>query len=150
MCHLTSINDASACALVGISVACCAGFSVTGVAKEGGLMSKGGMKAGQGIILTKPLGTGTIMAAAMRRKAKGRWISGIPWLPSECSFKQSCIYQLYSGAARLLDTLHLSQPVTAVTASLVTSSVLLIVFEFDSFPHSTCAPPHSLVCRPSL
>ena len=39
-------------------------------------MSKGGMKAGQGIILTKPLGTGTIMAAAMRRKAKARWISG--------------------------------------------------------------------------
>lgn len=39
-------------------------------------MSKGGMQAGQGIILTKPLGTGTIMAAAMRRKAKGRWISG--------------------------------------------------------------------------
>lgn len=39
-------------------------------------MSKGGMQARQGIILTKPLGTGTIMAAAMRRKAKARWISG--------------------------------------------------------------------------
>lgn len=39
-------------------------------------MSKGGMQAGQGIILTKALGTGTIMAAAMRRKAKARWISG--------------------------------------------------------------------------
>ena len=43
-------------------------------------MSKGGMQAGQGIILTKPLGTGTIMAAAMRRKAKGRWISGTAYL----------------------------------------------------------------------
>ena len=44
-------------------------------------MSKGGMQAGQGIILTKPLGTGTIMAAAMRRKAKGRWVSGtVYWI----------------------------------------------------------------------
>ena len=60
---------------------CDAGFSVTGIAKEGSLMSKGGMQAGQGIILTKPLGTGTIMAAAMRRKAKGRWISGAASLP---------------------------------------------------------------------
>ena len=60
----------------------CAGFSVTGVAKEDMLMSKGGMQAGQAIILTKALGTGTIMAAAMRRKAKGRWITGRPLIPS--------------------------------------------------------------------
>ncbi|KAA6421181.1 MAG: water dikinase [Trebouxia sp. A1-2] len=52
------------------------GFSVTGIAQEGSLMSKSGMQAGQAIILTKPLGTGTIMAAAMRRRAKGRWITG--------------------------------------------------------------------------
>ena len=55
-----------------------AGFSVTGTAKEGHLMSKGGMQTGQALVLTKPLGTGTIMAAAMRRKAKGRWVTGSP------------------------------------------------------------------------
>ena len=57
-----------------------AGFSVTGIAKEGSLMSKGAMQAGQALVLTKPLGTGTIMAAAMRRKAKGRWVTGRPLL----------------------------------------------------------------------
>lgn len=58
-----------------------AGFSVTGIAKEGNLMSKGTMQDGQTLILTKPLGTGTIMAAAMRRKAKGRWVMGPCLIP---------------------------------------------------------------------
>ena len=62
-----------------------AGFSVTGIGKEGSLMSKGGMQAGQALILTKPLGTGTIMAAAMRRKAKGRWITGLPLITRHLS-----------------------------------------------------------------
>ncbi|KAL3145556.1 hypothetical protein ABBQ32_003381 [Trebouxia sp. C0010 RCD-2024] len=74
------VLQAAGCALVGGHTCegqeASLGFSVTGTAKEGSLMSKGGMQAGQGIILTKALGTGTIMAAAMRRKAKARWISG--------------------------------------------------------------------------
>lgn len=53
-----------------------AGFSVTGTAREDALMTKGGLQAGQVLVLTKPLGTGTIMAAAMRGKARGRWVTG--------------------------------------------------------------------------
>lgn len=48
------------------------GFSVTGEVDEGQQMSKSGLRAGQALILTKALGTGTLLAAAMKGKAKGR------------------------------------------------------------------------------
>jgi hypothetical protein len=53
-----------------------AGFAVTGAAREEGLLRKGGLKPGQALILTKPLGSGVILAADMRGKAKGRWVAG--------------------------------------------------------------------------
>ncbi len=50
------------------------GLSVTGIIEKQQLLSKGGMQAGDVIIITKPVGTGTLFAADMRGKAKGRWI----------------------------------------------------------------------------
>ncbi|KAI8472012.1 MAG: selenide, water dikinase [Monoraphidium minutum] len=52
------------------------GFSVTGHAPEGELLRKSGLAPGDALILTKPLGTGAILAAAMRGAARGRWVSG--------------------------------------------------------------------------
>lgn len=50
------------------------GLSVTGHINKNQAMRKSGMQTGDVLILTKALGTGTLFAADMRLKAKGRWI----------------------------------------------------------------------------
>lgn len=52
------------------------GLTCNGLTRGDRLLRKGGMKPGDVLILTKPLGTGTLFAADMRLKARGRWISG--------------------------------------------------------------------------
>lgn len=73
------LNEAG-CALVGGHTGegqeLALGFAVNGVVDESlqGLLTKGAMRPGQMLILTKPIGTGTLFAAHAQLKARGRWI----------------------------------------------------------------------------
>ncbi|MDX2423160.1 MAG: selenide, water dikinase SelD [Amphritea sp.] len=51
------------------------GFTINGLADRQQLLTKQGIQPGDRLIVTKPLGTGTLFASDMRSQAKGRWIS---------------------------------------------------------------------------
>ncbi|TGN41675.1 selenide, water dikinase SelD [Marinobacter confluentis] len=71
------LNEAG-CALVGGHTGegkeLALGFAVNGLIDPDQVMSKGGLRAGDALILTKPIGTGTLFAAHAKLEARGRWI----------------------------------------------------------------------------
>lgn len=52
------------------------GLSVNGYAEPHALLGKGGLRAGDALILAKPIGVGALLAADLRGRARGQWIEG--------------------------------------------------------------------------
>jgi selenide, water dikinase len=51
------------------------GFHVEGTSAPERLLAKAGARAGDALVLTKPLGTGVVLHADMRGRAHGRWLA---------------------------------------------------------------------------
>lgn len=81
MTGAVEVLNAAGCSLVGGHTGegreLALGFAINGLIDEqlGGVMRKGGMLPGDVLLLTKPIGTGTLFAAHARHAAKGRWIA---------------------------------------------------------------------------
>jgi len=80
MSGAVSVLNEAGCALVGGHTGegqeLALGHPINGLVDEklAGVMTKGGMRPGDVLILTKPIGTGTLFAAHARLQAAGRWI----------------------------------------------------------------------------
>ncbi len=80
MTGAVEVLNAAGCALVGGHTGegseLALGFAVNGLvdASMAGVMHKGGMRSGDVLILSKPIGTGTLLAAHARMVARGRWV----------------------------------------------------------------------------
>ena len=98
-----SVFEDVGCALVGGHSAegseLALGFSVTGLAEPSRLLRKKGARPGDALLLTKPLGTGTLFAADMRGKAKGRWIESALDVMTRSNASASETFQTHSATA---------------------------------------------------
>jgi selenide,water dikinase len=75
------------------------GFAITGRTRPGRLLRKGGLRPSDRLILTKPLGTGAILAAEMRGLARARIVGGAIETMLQSAAAASEIFASYAATA---------------------------------------------------
>jgi len=75
------------------------GFAVTGRTRPGHLLRKGGLRPGDRLILTKPLGTGVILAAEMRARARAWLVLGAIQTMLQPAAAASAIFVAHDASA---------------------------------------------------
>jgi len=109
MAGAVDVLNAAGCTLVGGHTGegqeLALGFAVNGLVNidaQGqleGVMTKGGMQVGDAIILTKPLGTGTLFAAHALGQARGRWVEAALDCMGQSSLQAARIAQNHGATA---------------------------------------------------
>ena len=128
------LNDTN-CALVGGHTSegpeLSLGFAVNGLIDKDKIMRKGGLRPGDKLIVTKPIGTGTLFAADMRHKAKGRWIaSALDHMVMSNRLGAECLVEHGSRAATDITGFGL----LGHLVEMVRASEVDVVLELDAVP----------------
>ena len=99
----TGVLAADGCALVGGHSAEAAepalGFAVTGLADPAKLLRKSGLRPGDALVLTKPLGTGIVLAGHMRGLARAAWLLAAIASMRTSNAVASCILREFGATA---------------------------------------------------
>ena len=75
------------------------GLAVNGSVSTEQLLRKSGVRSGDRLILTKPIGSGTLFAADMRYRAKGRWIAAALRTLQQSNRVAAQCFQRYGASA---------------------------------------------------
>jgi selenide,water dikinase len=80
------------------------GFALNGLVARDRVLRKGGLQPGDALILTKPIGTGTLLAGQMRGLARARWV--------EAALAHMCVSNRRAAAILAAHGAHAATDVT--------------------------------------
>ncbi len=75
------------------------GFAVNGQVERAGFFRKTGLRPGDALILTKPIGTGTLLAADMQGRVRARWMQDALRHMTRSNAKAADIFRHYQAHA---------------------------------------------------